>query len=352
MAMDGNVSRISAIVEGKQFKDGKIDYDNYEKLFDEKQGGSVAVRQENYMGMVNDFYNMVTDIYEFGWGQSFHFGPRHKWETFESSIARSEMFIGHKLELQKGKTAIDIGCGVGGPGRTVARFTDANVVGLNNNEYQLTRCKKITEEMGLSHICSYLKADFQNVPVSDNLYDAAFHFEALEHSPDRIATFKEVLRILKPGGLFAGYDWVITDKCDLNNPEHVRLKKGIELGNGLPDLIKPSQVLDAMKQAGFEIIEARDAVANFNPSFEIPWFDSLDGRYLSLSNFKHSPLGRYLTNKMVWVMETCRIAPKGTLKVHNMLVSVAKDLVEAGKLGIFSPDYFYLARKPLKPSKN
>jgi len=348
MAMDGSISRISAITKGEQFKEGKIDYDKYEALFDEKKGGSVEVRQENYMEMVNDFYNMVTDIYEFGWGQSFHFAPRHKWESFESSIARSEMWIGHKLGLHKGQTAIDLGCGVGGPGRTVARFTEANVVGLNNNDYQITRCKKITAEQGLGHLCSYMKADFQKIPVADHTYDAAFHFEALEHSPDRVATFKEVLRIIKPGGYFAGYDWIITDHCDLNNPEHVRIKKGIELGNGLPDLQRPGEVLDAMKKAGFEIIEARDIHESMNPEFDIGWYDSLEGKYWSWSNFKHTPPGMWMTNKMVWMLETIRIAPKGTLKVHNMLVSVAKDLVAGGKLKIFSPSFFYLARKPLK----
>jgi len=300
------------------------------------------------MDMVNDFYNMVTDIYEFGWGHSFHFGPRHKWESFEASIARSEMWIAHKLQLHKGVTALDLGCGIGGPGRTVARFSQANIVGLNNNDYQIGRCKKLTSEMGLSHLCSYIKADFQNMQIPDNTYDAAFHFEALEHSPDRVATFKEALRVMKPGALFAGYDWIITEKCDTNNPEHVRIKKAIELGNGLPDLLRPEEIVDAMKKAGFEIIEAWDPHANINPDFDVPWYDSIDGRYLSFSNWKHTPLGMWLTNKLVWTLETVRFAPKGTLKVHNMLVQVAKDLVVGGKLGIFSPDYFYLARKPLK----
>jgi len=49
---------------------------DYRELFNEKNGGSVEKRQENYMTMVNSFYNMVTDLYEFGWGQSFHFAPR------------------------------------------------------------------------------------------------------------------------------------------------------------------------------------------------------------------------------------------------------------------------------------
>ena len=37
---------------------------------------SVNIRKEKYADMVNHFYNLVTDFYEWGWGQSFHFGPR------------------------------------------------------------------------------------------------------------------------------------------------------------------------------------------------------------------------------------------------------------------------------------
>ncbi len=47
----------------------------------------------------------------------------------------------------------------------------------------------------------------------------------------------------------------ITKRYDGNNPEHVALKEGIEVGNGLPELPKPQVVIDALKEAGFEIIE-------------------------------------------------------------------------------------------------
>jgi len=347
--MDGSVLRVSALTKGEALGRDNVDstHTEYRKLFDEDKGGSVEVRQEKYMTMVNSFYNLVTDIYEFGWGESFHFAPRHKWESFAASIARHEMYLSHKIELNPGKIALDIGCGVGGPGRAMARFTKGNVVGLNNNEYQIERCKKLTAQQGLSHLCSYLKADFMNVPVPEGTYDAAFHVEAMEHSPDRVASFKEVLRVLKPGGLFGGFDWVITDKCDLNNPDHVRIKKGIELGNGLPDLLRPKEVLDALKDAGFEVLEHYDT-ALCDSRFEVPWYDSLQGKYSNMENFKHTPVGMYLTNRFVWLLETIRLAPKGTLDVHNMLLKVAKELVEGGEKGIFSPTYFYLCRKPVK----
>jgi len=185
------------------------------------------------------------------------------------------------------------------------------------------------------------------MPTEDNTYDAIFHVEALEHSPDRVASFTEIFRVMKPGALFGGYDWVVTDKYDANNPEHVKLKKGIELGNGVADLLRPSEILDAMKKAGLEIIETKDYGIQ-NTDYEIPWYDSLEGNYWSLSSIKHTPVGIWLTNKLVWVMETVHLAPKGTLEIHNLLLNVASDLVQAGRLGIFSPSYFYLARKPKK----
>ena len=46
--------------------------------------------------------------------------------------------------------------------------------------------------------------------------------------------YGEVFRVLKPGGLFASYEWVSTKLYDSNNPEHVRIMDEINYGNGLP----------------------------------------------------------------------------------------------------------------------
>eukprot|EP01114_Cavostelium_apophysatum_P017262 TRINITY_DN508_c0_g1_i1.p1 TRINITY_DN508_c0_g1~~TRINITY_DN508_c0_g1_i1.p1 ORF type:complete len:356 (+),score=104.34 TRINITY_DN508_c0_g1_i1:137-1204(+) len=353
MSMGGDIRAVSQIAAADSIhRDGlgvKKTIDEYYKLFDESDTGkgSVDARNANYQNMVNDFYNMVTDIYELGWGESFHFAPRHKWETFAASIARHEMYLAHKIKLDKGMVALDLGCGVGGPGRTMARFSEAKIIGLNNNDHQIDRCRKLTAQQGLTHLLSYMKADWMNIPIQDNSFDAVFHLEALEHSPDRVASFKEIYRILKPGCYFGGYDWVVTDKYNPNNPAHVRCKKAIEVGNGVADLLKPSVVLSAIKEAGFEIVEHKDFGVLEDPKTMLGWWDSLVGGYTSIEAIKHSRAFFLLTNKLLWVLETARIAPKGTLDVHNLLVKVAADLVEGGETGIFSPSYFYLCRKPL-----
>ena len=56
-------------------------------------------RKEEYLPMVVSFYNLVTDFYEYGWGESFHFAPRYEGETFKQAIARHEHYI--PLRLRK-----------------------------------------------------------------------------------------------------------------------------------------------------------------------------------------------------------------------------------------------------------
>eukprot|EP01117_Protostelium_nocturnum_P011323 TRINITY_DN4107_c0_g2_i3.p1 TRINITY_DN4107_c0_g2~~TRINITY_DN4107_c0_g2_i3.p1 ORF type:complete len:355 (+),score=121.79 TRINITY_DN4107_c0_g2_i3:69-1133(+) len=335
-------------------KKGNVDetISGFRGLFDEKKGG-LEQRKTNYMPMVNNFYDMVTDIYEYGWGQSFHFAPRNKSETFETSVFRHEVYLAHKMEMKRGTKYIDIGCGVGAPGRAMARVSEAHVVGINNNEYQIEKCRKYVKSYGPADLCSYVQSDFMNLSkvLQPESLDGAFHVEAMCHAPDKVAAFKEVFKVLKPGALFGGYDWVVTHLFDPNNEVHQKIKKGIELGNSLPELPLFSFVIEALKTAGFEVIEHRDLAADFSEQTDIPWYDSLDARYTDLKNFPHTTIGMWVSHQLIRTMETLRLAPKGTTSVHDLLVTTAKDLVAGGKTGTFTPMYFFLARKPLNNKK-
>ena len=51
----------------------------------------------------------------------------------------------------------DIGCGVGGPARNIARYSGAEITGLNINDYQLKKATKLTAEANLQHLIKYDK---------------------------------------------------------------------------------------------------------------------------------------------------------------------------------------------------
>jgi sterol 24-C-methyltransferase len=308
----------------------------------------VDTRKSKYMAMVNDYYNLVTDFYEYGWGQSFHFAPRHKGESFAASIARHEFWLASQLRLRPGMKVLDVGCGVGGPMRAIARFSGATIVGVNNNDYQIERGTKQNEDAHLASQCSFMKADFMSLPVPDASYDGIYAIEATCHAPDKTRLFKELFRVMKPGSEFAGYEWCLTDRYDASNAQHRAIKKGIEEGDALPDIWTIPDVLKSLEAAGFEVVNSRDCAPDADP--ETPWHLALSNDW-SLSGMKRTPPGRWVTGKLVRVLEAARIAPKGSVAVSNMLNAGADALVKGGETGIFTPMFFFHVKKPAGKSK-
>jgi len=299
-------------------------------------------RKERYQSLVNHYYDLATDFYEFGWGQSWHFAPRRRGESFKASLLRHERFLADRLSLRPGMQVLDAGCGVGGPMGNLARQYGASFVGINNNAYQIDRAKVHTRDV--QSLCRFIHGDFMQIPEDDDHYDAAFAIESMPHAPDKTAAFREIFRVLRPGACFAGYDWCLTEDFDPRNAEHLRIKKDIETGNGLPDIALTSEVCDALRMAGFEVLEARDLAPESHP--ERPWYRALQGRDLSLTSIPRTPVGRALTNVALRLGERLRVVPEGTATVSTLLNRGADALVEGGKSGVFTPMFFFLARKP------
>lgn len=317
----------------------------YRENFNEANGADANARKRNYRALVKSFYDLVTDFYRFGWGDSFHFAPRRSGEKFKDSQARCQRFFADALHLKAGMKVLDVGCGVGGPMREIVRHSGASVVGLNTDAYQLEKAGSVNRKWGLDSLCTLLHGDFMSIPATDNSFDAAYTLEATPHAPSKQGVFAEIFRILKPGGMLAGFEWCITESYDPENREHRRLKLGIEIGNGLPELATISNVIEALAQSGFEHIEARDSADDCDP--DTPWYRALQGRDLSVTSLPRIPLGRVLIHSVTGILERIQLAPAGTSEISALLNQSADDLVEAGIAGIFTPNFYFRARKPL-----
>lgn len=149
------------------------------------------------------YYDGATILYEYAWAGSFHFSRFNKGEGFIASLARHEHYLAAHMQLKPGMRVLDVGCGVGGPAREIARFSDVEVVGINNNEYQVGRAQKHTKTAGLQNQVTFVKGDFMKLveQFGENSFDAVYAIEATVHAPSWEGVYGQIEKILKPGGI-------------------------------------------------------------------------------------------------------------------------------------------------------
>jgi len=304
----------------------------------------------------NEYYDLATDFYEYGWGSSFHFAARHQGESLAESIKRHEHFLALKLGLTSGHEVADLGMGVGGPLRTIAKFTGASLTGVTINDYQVRRAQKLTQQRESQESAKrmrYAQGDFTKlVPkvFQPESLDACYYIESACHISNRTEVFSESVRALKQGGRLFTFEWVMTDRYDPSNAAHVEIKKGIEYGNGIEDLVSYKVALAGLEASGFRILEHGDLVdiaEEWYGDANVPWYFDM-GRYYafgSFQDFRLSQFGQLFLNKVLWFVSKIGLVPQDALETEKMLRHGGMNLVAGGQAKIFTPMYYILAEK-------
>ena len=340
---------------GKSNNAYKANADDYWKHWDDKKSEEETpeireARRKEYASLTRQYYNLATDLYEQGWGQSFHFCRFAYGEPFRQAIARHQHYLAHQIGIKDDMRVLDVGCGVGGPAREIAKFTGAKIVGLNNSDYQIDRATQYAAKEGLSSQLSFVKGDFMQMTFPENSFDAVYAIEATVHAPTLEGIYSQIFRVLKPGGVFGVYEWVMKEKYDNDNPQHRSIRLGIEQGDGISNMEKEGVALEAMKAAGFEVLQHEDL--SDRPDRR-PWYWPLSGDLSMIESIWDLPsilrltrLGRGAVHQLLSVVERFGLVPQGTRKTADSLTLAADSLVAGGSERIFTPMYLMVGRKP------
>ena len=189
----------------------------------------------------------------------------------------------------------------------------------------------------------------------NNTFDAVYAIEATVHAPSLEGIYSEIYRVLKPGGVFGVYEWLMTDKYDNDNSRHREIRLGIEQGDGISNMEKVEVALAAMRKAGF-VLEMNEDLAERDDPY--PWYWPLSGdlRYLSsifdiFTIARMTKLGRGLVHRFLGGLEYLNLAPAGSQKTGDSLAHAADCLVAGGKEKLFTPMYLMIARKPVSSNE-
>lgn len=184
----------------------------------------------------------------------------------------------------------------------------------------------------------------------DNTFDAVYAIEATVHAPSLEGVYSQIFRVLKPGGVFGVYEWLMTDRYDNSDTHHREIRLGIEQGDGISNMEKVDVALRAIQAAGFEL-ELHEDLAERPDA--LPWYWPLTGDFRYMSSIWDIPtilrltkIGISVVHGSVGFLESVGLAPRGTQKTADSLAVAADCLVAGGREKLFTPMYLMVARKP------
>lgn len=312
--------------------------------------GDTAHRKRDYKQLVATYYDLATDFYKWGWGNSFHFANCLHGETFNQSLIRHEATLVGKMRLPCNNASIlDCGCGIAGPAVNIANMLPgAKITGITINEYQVTRGSELCKQRNLHDRIEIVHGDFMNLPFKPDTFDGAYAIESTCHAPSRLGVYSEVFKVLKPGSIFALYEWCLTDVFDEENPQHNDIKRAIEKGNGLPELCHYSECVSALKEAGFIMIENSDEGLHSQTKGSTGWYHLLTPSWSPLEwpRFQFNAAMMVVVPLMLRVLEYMRIVPRGTCSTQRVLQTAAVGCAQGGETGIFTPMWMFVVQKP------
>ncbi len=126
--------------------------------------------------------------------------------------------LGKLADLKPGMRVLDVGCGVGGPARTLAAEFGCEVVGLEIVGEFCRAATMLTEWVGMIDQVSFREGDMRAMPFPDADFDLVFTQHTVMNVADKAALFKEFRRVLKPPGGFLLYEVCGDDDAALHYP--------------------------------------------------------------------------------------------------------------------------------------
>jgi SAM-dependent methyltransferase len=132
------------------------------------------------------------------------------------------------LRLSAGDTLLDLACGRGGYGLEIAARTGAALIGVDFSSEAVSQAREHAERLG--RIAEFRVGDLAATGLRSGSVDAVVCVDAIQFARQSDAAYRELLRVLAPGGRVALTSWEALENDDERLPERLRM---VALRDGL-----------------------------------------------------------------------------------------------------------------------
>ncbi|MBZ5715687.1 methyltransferase domain-containing protein [Nannocystis pusilla] len=168
---------------------------------------------ELHAAIVEHFDGMI-DLYEELWGEHIHHGfwaPGDAGQDRHAAQARTVHELIAFGEVPRGAHVLDAGSGIGAASILLARELGCRVDGITLSGAQVERARAKAGAAGVAESVRFHVADALATPFAARTFDVVWALEICELLPDKLAFFRECMRVLKPGGRLIVATWCCRD---------------------------------------------------------------------------------------------------------------------------------------------
>ncbi len=212
-----------------------------------------------------------------------------------------------KLDLEPEHRVLDVGCGIGGAVRYIANHVGCQVTGIDITAEFIQTAITLTKLVGLEANARFKVGSALSLPYEDNHFDAVVTLHAAMNIAERPLLYREMARVLKPGGKMALYDVMKQQEGELRFPVPWADTPNISY------LLTADETAELLQEAGLTVLQVDDRSAI------VPGFFR---KLLSESPNKNSPAppGVIMTDSHIKLRNTLANIEDGLIAPVLMLV--------------------------------
>ncbi len=173
-------------------------------------------------------------------------------DEFHLGGHEATMALTASLGIDTDSSVLDVGCGVGGPAREMARTYGCHVTGIDLAREFVYAAEGLSLMTGLESLTTFEVGDVTVLDRGDRAFDAATMLHVGMNVPDKPLLFEAVAAALRPGGRFGVYDIMRTGDGELGYPQPFAADESDS------HLAAPDDYVSALESAGMEIIHIID----------------------------------------------------------------------------------------------
>lgn len=198
-------------------------------------------------------------------------------------------------KIKLGDVVVDLGSGAGND-CFIARAEageSGKIIGIDFTEAMINKARENADKLGFNNV-EFRQGDIENMPLGGNSADVVVSNCVLNLVPNKNNVFREIYRVLKPGGHFSISDVVLVGELPKGLQDAAEMYAGCVSG-----AIQKDEYLNLIKSNGFEnttiqkekvIVIPEDILSNYLNPEEILSFKRGSSGIYSISVYARKPL--------------------------------------------------------------